>query len=276
MISRLKRPLRILLLLFAVLFAVQFAPARSPLPARAKADGAAAQQAPATQKPQKAAAPAKAQAEPASPAQAADEELTDPNVRDDLDNVRRALEQQAIERMRYAGTPGYDFGRFMNDVAPMVVFIVFALVTLWILRVVLENRRWNKMVKVQTETHSKLLDRFGSSQEMLAYMQSEAGKKFLESPIFEGQRQRVSTLPFGRILWSIQIGIVAAFLGAGMLMLSGKVRTEDSMGFTILGTLILTLGVGFLVSGGVSYVLAKYFGLLEKPQAELARSERGV
>ena len=127
------------------------------------------------------------------------------------------------------------------------------------------------MVKVQTETHAKLLERFGSSQEMLAYMDSEAGKKFLESPIFEGQRQQVSKLPFGRILWSVQIGIIAASLGAGILSLRGRVPADADTGFLVFGTLVFTLGIGFLVSGGVSYILAKYFGLLERPESALTR-----
>ena len=110
---------------------------------------------------------------------------------------------------------------------------------------------------------------------MLAYMQSDAGKKFLETPIFENQRSRVTALPFGRILWSVQVGIVAAFVGLGILFLRGRVPPDAEMGFQVFGTLILTLGLGFLVSGGVSYVLAKYFGLLERT-GDLARPERNA
>ncbi|HUJ29959.1 MAG TPA: hypothetical protein VLY23_01665 [Candidatus Acidoferrum sp.] len=273
------RSFRIFFLLILVLLGMQLAAAISAAPAHATGDRSAAQVPAAPQKAQQAqkpTAPAKPQAEPASSAQGAvDQQPTDPQVAEQLNNIRRSLEQQALERMSNAGSPSYDFGRFMNDIAPMIVFIVFALVTLWILRVVLENRRWNKMVKVQTETHAKLLDRFGSSQEMLAYMASDAGKKFLESPVFEGQRRQLSTLPFGRILWSVQIGIIAAFFGSGLLLLRGRVSPDADMGFRIFGILILTLGIGFLVSGGVSYVLAKYFGLLERPDA-LARSERNA
>lgn len=145
------------------------------------------------------------------------------------------------------------------------------LAILWLLRTVFEHRRWNKMLKVQTETHAKLLDRFGSSQDMLAYMQSEAGKRFLEAPVFEVQRRQVSALPFDRILWSVQAGIVAAFVGTGLLFLLGRVGPGNRTGLEVVGTLILTLGLGFLVSGGVSYILAKHFGLLEKPEA-LTRS----
>ncbi len=160
----------------------------------------------------------------------------------------------------------------MDAFLAFLVFVGITLAILWIVRAILENRRWSKMLKVQTETHGKLLDRFGSSQEMLAYMQSEAGKKFLEAPIFEVQRQQVSAFPFGRILWSVQIGIVAAFVGGGLLFLRGRVEPRGRTPLEVFGTLILTLGLGFLVSGGVSYFLARYFGLLEKPEA-LSRSQ---
>lgn len=275
--SRVKRMFRVLFLTILVLFAAQFAGAR---PASAKHSGGDnaefAQGAAVPQKPQKQAAPARPQAAAVTSDASDDEQAPpDPEVRRQLDDVRRQIENEALNRMR-SGRQPYDFGRFMDDMGPFVVFLVITGALLWILRVILDNRRWYKMVKVQTETHAKLLDRFGSSQEMLAYMDSEAGKKFLESPIFEGQRRQVSALPFGRILWSTQIGIIAGTLGAGVLFLRGRVSADADMGFTVFGTLLLTLGIGFLVSGGVSYVLAKYFGLLERPEGALARSEHNV
>jgi hypothetical protein len=267
-----RQAVRILVLLALVLFALQFVEAQPAAPGPGgSGSSAAAQQAP--QKPAaRAVAPARLRPE-AAPAPAIDEQQdqADAGMQKQLADLQHQLEQEALNRMRY-GKPDYGFRGFMNDVVPFLVFVGVTLTLIWILRTILDNRRWNKMVKVQTETHAKLLDRFASSQEMLAYMQSEAGKKFLEAPVFEGQRRQVSTLPFGRILWSIQIGVVAAVLGIGFLFLRGKVSPDADMGFQVFGTLILALGIGFLVSGAVSYVLAKHFGLLERQDA-LARSE---
>lgn len=264
-----KSAFRVFLLLMLVLFAVQFVGAR-PAPGNGSRAGLAAQQQP--QRPAaRQAAPARQQPEvtSAEPA-AAQESQVDADMQKQLADLQRQFEQQAIDRMRY-GRPTYGLGGFMNDFVPFLVFVGVTLALLWILRTVLDNRRWNKMVKVQTDTHAKLLDRFASSQEMMAYMQSDAGKKFLEAPVFEGQRRQVSTLPFSRILWSVQIGIIGAIFGIGILFLRGRVSPDANMGFQVFGTLILTLGVGFLVSGGVSYFLAKHFGLLEQRDA-LARS----
>src|ERR1035441_8436683 len=52
---------------------------------------------------------------------------------------------------------------------------------LWLLHMFLENRRWNRIFRLQTEVHSKLIDRFGDNQELLTYMGTEAGKRFLEA-----------------------------------------------------------------------------------------------
>ena len=45
----------------------------------------------------------------------------------------------------------------------------------------MENRRWNRIFRLQTEVHTKLIDRFGNNQELLTYMDTEAGKRFLEA-----------------------------------------------------------------------------------------------
>jgi hypothetical protein len=229
---------------------------------------------------QKPVPPAKAQplvppVENAQPSLTHEEMDRQQKLEEQLIGIRQQVEQEVLNRMQSGGYGYNAFDRFMDGFLPFLVFIGVTLALLWFVREIVEHKRWNKMVKVQTDTHAKLLDRFGSSQEMLAYMQSEAGKKFLATPIFEGQRRQVSTLPFGRILWSVQAGIVAVFVGAGFLFLRGKVTPDADMGFQVFGTLVLTLGLGFLVSGGVSYVLAKYFGLLQPPDT-LTRTEHNA
>jgi hypothetical protein len=273
-----KTMLRVSLLVLLALFAAQFA---GVWPGAAGADAApnrpSAQEVP--QKPPKKAvplAPQQPQAAPAEPADASDaqQEQNDADMQRQLNDVRRQVEQEMLNRIRNGGS-SWGFQSFMDDLAPVLGLSAFFVAVVWIIRVTLDNRRWNKMVKVQTETHAKLLDRFASSQEMLAYVQSEAGKKFLEAPMFEDQRRQVSILPFNRILWSVQVGIIVAVFGAGVLALRGRVPADSDLGFQVLGTLILTLGIGFLASGGVSYVLAKHFGLLERRDPG-ARSEHNA
>jgi hypothetical protein len=173
--------------------------------------------------------------------------------------------QYEVERARRGSFPEqYGLARFMNDVGPFLVFVIILGALLWVLRVILENRRWGKVAKVQSEVHSKLLEKFGNSQELLAYMGTEAGKRFLESQPFqlEAQGTRPTPYPFGRILLSVQLGVVVLLVGVGLLYLRGHV-TQGAEGCLILGTLASTVGIGFLLSAAASYGLSRHLGLLE-------------
>lgn len=203
-----------------------------------------------------------------------DQESTSATQDDDqqlIERMRAQLDQEAMDRVRYGNSGSRGLYGFMEDFGGFLMFMAVLGSLLWILRIALEHRRWQRMVKVQTETHTKLLDKFGSSQDMLAYMDSEAGKRFLETPVFDAQNKRSIALPYGRILWSVQIGVIAAALGVGLLFLRGKVNADADVAFLVFGTLVLTLGLGFLVSGGVSYGLANYLGLMKRDDGALSR-----
>jgi hypothetical protein len=219
-------------------------------------------------------APAKAE-----PAEERNLDEAEPETAAALQRLHRDIERQVINRMRY-GQPDR-FQSFSNEIAPIFVFLVITTALLWILRVVLDNRRWYRVVRVQTDMHTKLLEKFGSSQDMLAYMESDAGKRFLESPAFDIQPKQSVGIPYARILWSAQVGLVMATVGFGLLMLRGHVPVESFDSVTgvmrttndadspllVFGTIVLTLGIGFLLSAVVSFVLSKRFGLLERPSA---------
>jgi hypothetical protein len=181
----------------------------------------------------------------------------------ELVRLRQQFEREALNRMRF-GPGESSFDRIRRDVVPFSVFLVITLLLAWILRLVLDNRRWYRMVKVQTDIHMKLLDRFSSSQDMIAYMDSEAGRRFLESPRFDIQPKQAAMFPYGRILWSAQVALIMATLGAGMLFLRGRVPADGDAPLLVLGTLALMLGLGFLLSAAASYLLSKHFGLLEQ------------
>jgi hypothetical protein len=154
--------------------------------------------------------------------------------------------------------------QFVNNAYPFLVFVLILGALLWVLRVTLENRRWGKVAKVQSEVHSKLLEKFSASQELLAYMETEAGKRFLESQPFqlEAQGTRPTPYPFGRILLSLQVGVVVLLVGVGLLYLHVRL-TEGAEDCLVLGTLASTVGIGFLLSAAASYGLSQHLGLLE-------------
>ena len=146
---------------------------------------------------------------------------------------------------------------------------MFTLVTgtlIWIIRTLVEYRRWHRISKVHTEVHNKLMDRFTANEDLLAYMQTPAAQRFLESaPLPIDSPSRPVGAPFSRILWSVQVGVVLAAGALGLLYVSGRVIAEVSQPLFAVGVLALTIGVGFVVSAGASFLLSRRLGLLEPP-----------
>lgn len=175
----------------------------------------------------------------------------------------QALQYEA-ERASSRSPEHYGMGRLMSAVGPFLVFVLILGALLWVLKVTLENRRWSRVAKVQAEVHTKLLEKFGASQELLAYMETEAGKRFLESQPFqlEAPGTRPTPYPFGRILLSMQLGVVGLLVGVGLLFLRSRL-IEGAEGCLVLGTLATTVGLGFLLSAAASYGISQHLGLLE-------------
>jgi hypothetical protein len=161
----------------------------------------------------------------------------------------------------------------MQALSIMVVFSAVTLALLWIVKTVVEHRRWYRTSKVQTEVHTKLLDRFSSNEDLMAYMQTPSGRRFLESaplPI-EGPTRTVGA-PLSRILWSLQAGVVLATAAIGVLFVSGRVLEEIAQPLFALGVLVLAIGVGFVVSAAASFLLSRRLGLLEGPAGSSERT----
>jgi hypothetical protein len=159
----------------------------------------------------------------------------------------------------------------LAGIAAFVAFLIVTSVVVWVIRAIIENRRWNRVSKTQYDVHSRLLERFATNEELLAYIQTPVGRRFLESgpaPV-PGSAQPVSA-PFSRILWSVQVGIILLAAGGGLLMLSRKVQADAGVFFTVFGVLALTLGAGFMASGAASWALSKRLGLLDRSDVDHA------
>jgi hypothetical protein len=131
---------------------------------------------------------------------------------------------------------------------------------------IVTHRRWNRLSKVQYEVHNKLLDRFTSNEDLLAYVQTPAGKRFLESAPIPLQDEAPSlSAPFSRILWSVQAGVVLGTGGVGSLYVSTRFIEEPAQFFMVIGVLGIALGAGFIVSAIAAYLLSRKLGLLDPP-----------
>lgn len=182
----------------------------------------------------------------------------------------------------YVGSPGPDFGPRTSDersfdmwqrlLEALTIFAGFGMaigLLTWLIRTFLDYRRWNRLSKVQAEVHTRLLDRFNTNEELMAYIATPAGSRFLSSaPISldTGTASRNMGAPLSRIMFSLQAGLVLAAAGVG-LMLSGQTVTQPEAGepLHILGLIAVSLGAGFAISAAASFLISKKLGLLEPP-----------
>ncbi len=154
----------------------------------------------------------------------------------------------------------------MTDLSVTSFFITAILVVGWIARSVLEHKRWQQAMKTQTEAHVKLVDRLASNEDLLAYIQSGPGQRFLTAapmlPTIDSS-SRAAGAPISRILWSMQTGIVVGLAGMGLWVAKNNVIYEVSQPLVVLGILGMAVGLGFVLSSLVSYVLSRQLGLLQ-------------
>ncbi len=182
----------------------------------------------------------------------------------------------------YLGTPheqqppraDWMWREMLNSLSIGAVMLLVALSFGWLVRTALDHRRWQRVSRVQVDTHSKILDRLTSSDDLRSYIESPAGRQFLESaPIaLDAHRQAPLAAPLSRILWSIQVGVVTLLGGIALYFISRTVIDDAAQPLRVLGALAMAIGAGFLVSAGLSYALSRHLGLFRAQDAASTRS----
>jgi hypothetical protein len=138
----------------------------------------------------------------------------------------------------------------------LTVAIVFGMVG-WVTWVIATTIRRGHTARAVADLHSKLLDKCTSNQELLSYLESQPGRRFLESTTTSGAN------PSGRILNAIQAGAILSLAGGAMLIVRTAERIDWDGGefLVVCGSVLLAIGLGYLVSAGISYVLCRSWGL---------------
>jgi len=127
----------------------------------------------------------------------------------------------------------------------------------WIAWLIFTTIRRYRTSRLQAELHTRMLEKFSSSQDLLAYAQTDAGKRFLESLAIE------DVTPYRRIIGALQAGIILVLAGVALLFLRGRI-VDAEQPLLIFGTMSLALGFGFAISSAAAYYLSKSFGLLDR------------
>lgn len=190
------------------------------------------------------------------------------NLHGEGEQPSETLERKLWPEMAAPRSSGVE-SELISDGIPFLVFLCILGALLWLTHVLLENRRWNRIFKLQTDVHGKLLERFGTSQEVLTYMGTEAGKRFLEAtPIAVGfEPQQPVPSPVARVLTPLQIGIVMTLLGLGLILVRRSVPDADAA-LLVLGTIVLTPGLGFIISAAITWELARRLGLMPNRETQ--------
>jgi hypothetical protein len=154
---------------------------------------------------------------------------------------------------------------WQDMVTEMMVFAGFvtaALAVGWLIRYAHSHRRWLRTFRAQIDLQNRLLERFGSSQELLAYLQSRGTTASLLALPADAPATIVGA-PLGRILWAVQAGVVLGSVGLGLLILKRWVAPDVADMLLVPGVLAIALGAGFALAAAASYGLSRRLGLLD-------------
>lgn len=158
---------------------------------------------------------------------------------------------------------------FPHELVPIVIVPTFFIAMAWIIKLIVESLRWNRAFRQQSEIHSRLIDKFGTGQDLAAYMETEAGKRFLAgAPIgFGPDIDHRMPNAVARVLTPLQVGVVMVLLGIGFLLLRNA-GPDTNTPMLVLGTIVLMPGIGFILSAGITWILARRLGLIPPKSAD--------
>jgi hypothetical protein len=160
------------------------------------------------------------------------------------------------------------FGEILERLMIFSIFIFIAVVLAWLVRTIIEQKRWSRLSKQQAEVHNKILDRFGNTEELMEYIKTPAGTRFLESapiPLHTEERPALKNTPLARVMWSIQLGIIVAAGAFGLLLVSFRFDRDTAADLFAMGTIGFCIGAGFIASALISLFMSRKLGAWQGP-----------
>jgi len=146
----------------------------------------------------------------------------------------------------------------MADIMGAVGGIAFMAILAWIIRIFQTNRRVLKLASMQVDMQTRLIDKFDNAEELRAYLDSDGGRQFLQAtPVDKAS-------PYGRILGSIQAGVILTLGGLALFLIRNHVPGDGGEDFAMmfLGALGAAIGLGFLISAAAAFWLSRSWGLI--------------
>jgi hypothetical protein len=154
----------------------------------------------------------------------------------------------------------------MNTVSAVVIAATIIVSFAWIITSIVTSIRQRANTRTRAEVYNRLIDKFGTAPELVDFLQSNAGLRFIEEQTVEVSQ------PLSKILGSIRLGVSLALIGGGMLIVANlwdRTLGEDLYIVIALGgTVALTAGAGFVIAAAISYKLCKSCGLIPNVETE--------
>ena len=156
-------------------------------------------------------------------------------------------------------------GVLLGGIAGLFAITLVLGVLTWLVRAVIQHRRWLKASQVQADVHSKLMDRMTTNEELLQYIQSPAGRRFLDAaPMRPEAESPSSSAPIGPIIWSMMAGIVLATVGAGFRWSASFIADDSRQAFIVVGVIVVALGLGFIMASLMAFAVSSKLGLFTR------------
>ncbi|HSP16934.1 MAG TPA: hypothetical protein VLV78_19465 [Thermoanaerobaculia bacterium] len=128
---------------------------------------------------------------------------------------------------------------FVADALIPLVGLVMSFVAVIVIVVIVTRSRQRKM-EMQVELQAKLIDKFGSSTELVTFLQSETGRRFVNN-VQTGNK----SMARDKVAGGVRSGIVFTAMGVGFLALWPITGTR---GLAWPGVMLLVLGLAFFAS----------------------------
>jgi hypothetical protein len=157
----------------------------------------------------------------------------------------------------------------LNTISAVVIGSTIIICCAWIVTVIVNSIRHRANTRARMEIYNKLIDKFSSAPELIEFLQSDAGLRFIEEQAVEPSQ------PLTKIMSSIRLGVSLALVGIGTLAVSNtwswEFGNELYTAVALGGTIALTAGLGFIIAAAISFKLCKLWGLI--PAAGMQKGE---
>lgn len=148
-----------------------------------------------------------------------------------------------------------DMAAVLGGVSVASIFALLVGFSTWIL-----SRRRQERSRAQFDLQRRMLEKFGSASEFVAFLESDSGRKFLEAISSETQTQA------SRVFGSIQKGAIFTLIGVvgfGVVALD----PGELVPLAVPSGIALAVGLGYLIAAFATYKLSKQWGLLPRSVA---------